>query len=108
MGKLERDFQAKLIKELRVLFPGCIIQKSNAEHLSGVPDLTILFGDKWATLECKARSDSEERPGQRYYVELMDRMSFSAFIYPENKEQVLDGLQRALRPRRQTRVSQRE
>ena len=100
---LERDFQAKLIKELKSKFPGSIVMKNDSSHIQGIPDLTILYKDKWATLECK-RSEAEylkeagKRPNQERYVERMNKMSFSRFIYPENKEEVLDDLQRTLRP----------
>lgn len=50
---LESQFQAKLIKELKKLFPGCIVMKSDSGYLQGIPDLLILFNDKWAALECK-------------------------------------------------------
>jgi hypothetical protein len=35
----------------------------------------------------------------------MNAMSFAAFIYPENEEDVLDALQQTFRPRRVSRVS---
>lgn len=107
MGRIETPFQSRLIKELRELFPGCIILKNDPEYLPGILDLLILFGDRWAALECKASEMSPRRPNQEWYVDEMNQMSFAAFIYPGNKEQVLDGLQLALRPRRKARVSQR-
>lgn len=94
---LESDFQAKLIKELRELFPGCIIMKNDPSYIQGIPDLTIIYKDKWATLECKRSQNEKHRPNQDYYVGVMNEMSFSSFIYPENKEEVLDELQHALR-----------
>lgn len=95
---LESQFQAALIKELRVLFPGCVILKNDANYFPGIPDLLILFGDRWATLEVKRSETAKVRPNQAYYVDQMNAMSFSSFIYPENREQVLDDLQSALRP----------
>ena len=53
---LESQFQAKLIKELKKLFPGCIVMKSDSGYLQGIPDLLILFNDKWAALECKSNT----------------------------------------------------
>ena len=48
----ESDFQHSLICELKNIFPGCIVMKNDANYIQGIPDLTILFNDKWATLEC--------------------------------------------------------
>lgn len=95
MGKLESGFQAELIKELEDLFPGCIVTKLDSSHIQGIPDLLILYNDKWATLECKKYANAKRQPNQPYYVDLMDKMSFSRFIYPENKEEVLRELQQA-------------
>lgn len=92
---LESNFQASLIRELKQLFPGCIVLKNDADYLQGVPDLLVLHGKYWASLECKKNSGARRQPNQEYYVELMDDMSFSRFIYPENKEEVLDELQQA-------------
>lgn len=92
---LESQFQSKLIKELKKLFPGCIIMKSDSGYLQGIPDLLILFNDKWAALECKQHADAKKQPNQEYYVGKMDEMSFSRFICPENKEEVLHDLQQS-------------
>lgn len=93
--KLEKDFQAQLIRDLKDLFPGCIVMKLDSSYIQGIPDLLILYGDRWATLECKQSSRATRRPNQEYYVELMNEMSFSRFIFPENKEEVLYDLQQA-------------
>lgn len=92
---LERDFQAKLIKELKELFAGCIVTKLDSGYIQGIPDLLILYRDKWATLECKKSAGAKKRPNQEYYIRRMDEMSFSRFICPENKEEVLHELQQA-------------
>lgn len=104
---LERDYQRLLIQELEHRFSGCIILKQDSGYRQGIPDLLILWHDKWAALEVKAEHDSPEQPNQHYYVELMDNMSFAAFIYPENQEEVLDALQHAFQLRRPTRVPKR-
>lgn len=93
----ENRFQASLIKELKDLFPNCIVLKNDANYIQGIPDLLILFEDKWAALECKKDERSTRRPNQEYYVDLMNQMSFARFIFPENREEVLDDLQKALR-----------
>lgn len=94
---LERNFQSDLIKELRDRFPGCIIMKNDPNYIQGIPDLIILHGNRWACLELKKNSKAKRRPNQEYYVERMNDMSFSRFIYPENKEEVLNDLQQAFR-----------
>ncbi len=95
--KLERDFQANLIKELKALFVGCIVTKLDAGYIQGIPDLLILYKNKWATLECKKSVRAKKQPNQEYYVGLMNEMSFSRFICPENKEEVLYELQQAFK-----------
>ena len=94
---LERNFQASLIRELKDIFPGCIIVKNDPEYLQGFPDLTILFGTHWALLECKRSENESHRPNQDYYIHKADEMSFARFIYPENKEEVIRELQQAFR-----------
>lgn len=108
MQLLERDFQSNLIKELKQLFPGCIVLKNDPGYIQGIPDLTIFYEDKWATLECKKSADEKARPNQPFYVEKMNNMSFSRFIYPENKESVLLELQHAFTAGGSTRISQRK
>ena len=95
--KLERDFQAALIKELKELFMGCIVTKLDSGHIQGIPDLLILYKDKWAASEFKQSSRARRQPNQEYYVKLMNEMSFSRFICPENKEEVLHELQQAFK-----------
>lgn len=100
MANKENKFQADLIKELKQLFPGCMILKNDANYIQGIPDLTILYNDRWAVLECKKNRTANHRPNQDYYVKKMDDMSFARFIYPENKEEIINELQQALRVRR--------
>ena len=105
---LESKYQADLIQRLYEMFPGCFIQKLDSSYTQGIPDLLILFNDRWAVLEVKAAWNSPEQPNQRWYVEKMNAMSFAAFIYPENEEEVLRGVQQALKPPRKSRVPQRQ
>lgn len=93
--KKENAFQANLIKELKHIFPGCIVLKNDANYIQGFPDLLILFEDKWAVLECKRSKAASHQPNQDFYVKKLGEMSFSSFINPENKEAVLHGLQRS-------------
>ncbi len=99
----EGTFQDDLVAELEKTFKGCIVTKLDPTFKRGIPDLLILYKNKWATLECKKSAKASARPLQPYYVDLMNKMSFSAFIYPENKEEVINDLKRAFRVARKTR-----
>lgn len=86
-SKLESGFQDRLRKDLEKLFPGCMIFKM--DQIQGIPDLLVLYKNMWASLECKKHANAKRQPNQEYYVGVMNEMSFSRFIYPENKEDVL-------------------
>lgn len=88
----ESDFQKSLKQELKHRFPGCYVFKNSSSQYQGVPDLTILYKDHWATLEVKESRTASHRPNQDIRVKRMNEMSFSSFIFPENKKEVLDGL----------------
>ena len=107
MGKLESNFQASLKKELRARYPGCFVLKNDPSMNQGIPDLTILYKDKWACLEVKkskavAKSKSGKRPNQDTKVDELNAMSYASFIYPENKEDVLNELDRTFGLKRST------
>lgn len=89
---LENRFKTKLIGELETMFPGCMVLHLNPNEVQGIPDLVIFFGSKWASLEGKKSAKATKRPNQDYYVNKMNAMSFSRFIFPENKEEVLNEL----------------
>ena len=91
---LENKFQSNLIKEIKKLFPGCMVLKNDPTYIQGIPDLLVLYKDKWASLEVKKSATASHRPNQNYYVEKMNAMSFSRFIFPENKDEGLTDLAR--------------
>ena len=93
--KKESDFQSELIRELKSRFPGCIVVKNDARYLQGIPDLSVFCGEHWATLEDKQHAKAKHRPNQDRYVEQMNNMSFSRFVYPENMEEVLDEMEQS-------------
>ena len=94
---LERDFQKNLIQELKERFPGCMVMKNDSSYIQGIPDLTVLYRDRWVVLELKRASGSSRRPNQSFYVEKLNEMSYAAYIHPGNKEQVLDEVQRSFK-----------
>ena len=97
---LESKFQSELIKEIKALLPGVIILKNDPNYIQGFPDLTILYKDRWALLEIKRGKNATRQPNQEHYILTAKAMSYASFIYPENREEVLDELQRALRSQR--------
>ena len=83
-----------------MIFPGCIILKNDPNYIQGIPDLIILHENNWAALEVKRSEYASQRPNQEYYVDKMNEMSYSSFVYPENMEEVLHDIQSAFRPKR--------
>lgn len=110
MKRMSREarFQGALIQELRRRFPNCLVTKLDSGHIQGIPDLLILWGKHWAALECKRSSSANRRPNQDYYINRMDEMSFARFIFPENKEEVLNELEQAFGSDGDPRLSVRE
>ena len=88
----ETNFQRQLKKDIKDRFPGCYLLKTDPNDIQGIPDLLILHGNKWASLEVKKSKTAPHRPNQDYHVAAMNKMSYSAFIFPENKEEVLNEL----------------
>ncbi len=93
-GMIESSFQKSVIKEIKERFPEAIVLKNDPTYIQGIPDLTVFNGEHWATLEVKKSNKASHQPNQDYYVEKMNSMSFSAFIFPENKEEILNELER--------------
>lgn len=93
---LESKFQAQLIKKLKAALPGSIILKNDPNYIQGIPDLTVFYKDRWAMLECKKEANASHRPNQDYYVQhINSEMSFAAFVYPENEEEIINALQQS-------------
>lgn len=98
--KKENKFQSALIKELKDIFPNCMVLKNDPNYCQGIPDLLVLYKDKWAMLECKRTSSSSHRPNQEYYIQKLGEMSYASFISPDNKDEVIHELQQAFELRR--------
>lgn len=94
---LEKDFERGLKKDLQRMFPGCLYLKLDAGAIQGIPDRLVLWHDRWAALEVKRAPRSSHRPNQDYYVNMLDKWSFAAFIHPGNKKEILNALQQAFR-----------
>ena len=95
MARLESDYKPRLHKRIERMFPGIVIIINDEQTFQGIPDTLLLYGNMWAMLEVKKSRNARRRPNQPYWVEFFDRMSFAAFICPENEEEVLHDLQQA-------------
>lgn len=99
----ESGFQKSVKDEIENGFPGSIVIKTDPSLKNGIPDLIILYEDKWAALEVKRSKNAPHRPGQDYYIHRMNKMSFASFVYPENRKEVLNELQRSFESKRNAR-----
>lgn len=100
---LESKFQADLIVKIRWMLGGehqCQVLRGNSAYQPGVPDLIFLFAGGWIALECKKSAGEAKQPNQDFFVDKLERLSFAAFIYPENREEILDAIQRTFKTRR--------
>jgi hypothetical protein len=100
MSKLESKFQKEFIDEAKVRYPGCIALKNDSSYIQGFPDWTLLYEDKWAVLEMKKERGARKQPNQEYYVDKLNKMSYSSFVFPENKDEVFDDLDRLFKRKR--------
>ena len=108
--KRESDYQSDLIDKITNRFPGAYVLKNDSSYIQGIPDLTVLWKKKWATLEVKKSKEDYEKdftPNQHYYVDDMNSLSFSSFIFPEIEQEVLDAMEQSFlgRARRGSRIS---
>ena len=93
MAKLESKFQKELIDEVKERYPGCVALKNDSSYMQGFPDWTILYKDKWAVLEVKKERGAHKQPNQEYYVDKLNKMGgVSRFVFPENKDEVLEDM----------------
>lgn len=93
----ESDFQRDVKAEIRERLPGCIIFKTDPRHMTGFPDLCILYKKRWGCLEVKVSGAAHKQPHQNDWVKLLNDMSFAAVIYPENRGEVLNEMERSLK-----------
>ena len=95
LAKRENSFQESLIREIKARFLDAIVLKNDSSYIQGIPDLLVLWKDRWACLECKRSEDAHHQPNQEWYINRMNSMSFARFVYPENKEEVLNEMEQA-------------
>ena len=99
-------YQSKIINRLHRTFPSAVVLKNDSEYMQGIPDLSIFLPYSfWAMLEVKLWPHSLKQPNQEHYVDVLNDMSFAAFVNQENEDEVFDALQSAYESHRQARVS---
>ena len=93
----EGEYQRNLRVKIETRIPGVIVLKNDPTYLQGFPDLLLLKGDKWATLEVKKDEKAKHRPNQDTYIQKCKDMgaAYSSFIFPQNEKEILDELERA-------------
>lgn len=102
---LESKFQKEVIDDLYEMFGefhqgGCLVILNDAGYTQGIPDILILYKDKWAMLEAKRDPNAPYRPNQEWYIDRLNEASYASMICPENKEMVYSDLQHAFRSSR--------
>lgn len=80
----ESTFQKKVIQALKNNFRDSIILKTDSAHIQGIPDLLVLYKNKWAALEIKNSINASYQPNQEYYLDLMNSMSYASVVHPDN------------------------
>lgn len=86
----ESNIQSDIIKRLKGM--GCVVIKyeQNATTLKGFPDIMFMKGPFWGALEVKTSKKAHKQPGQQDWIDKLNEMSYAKFIYPENKEEILN------------------
>lgn len=102
---LESEYKRQLVSKIEDMLPGSVVLRNDANLRQGIPDLLVLYMDRWAMLEVKRSEREPYRPNQEYYLEKLGKMSFSSVIHPQNEEAVLHALQRQFQVGRTTRVA---
>lgn len=86
---MEKSVQNKVIQELRDF--GCKVYKMKPGYgiATGTLDCVFFYKSFYGWIEFKASKDAPYRPLQPENLELYGEWSWSATIWPENKEQVM-------------------
>ena len=96
----ESKFQSDLITAIELMIPNAVVMKNDPNYRQGFPDLVVYHEDRFVLLECKRNKGAPEQPNQRYWIDWFGQFTYTAFVYPENKSEVLHAVQQALRPHR--------
>lgn len=92
--KLEREIEKEFVRDLNERLPGGRWIKGNSQMQQGIPDRMFLHGPHWAMIEFKREEDSDRQENQAWFIEKFNGMSYAAIVSPENRDEVLDEIQR--------------
>ena len=105
----ESTLQKSVIDDIKSRLPGAIVLKNDANYIQGYPDLAVHYKGMVALLETKRHENSSKRPNQEFYISNANECGgFARFINTENKDVVLDELERTFKTQRITRFSKPE
>lgn len=89
-SRLKADFKAEVKRRI----PHVKMYEPKT-HTRAAPDLIILgTGAIWWAGEFKKDRDSDEQPNQDSTINYLNDIGYADFVYPDNAEEVLRGLER--------------
>jgi len=92
---LESVVQKRVIREINAMYPNAFVIKTDPTYINSFPDLLVLEGTNWASLETKREPNSPRQPNQDYYIRMLNHMSFASFIDATNYKEVLHAMARS-------------
>lgn len=94
--KKEGDYQKDIIDRIKEALPGAIVMKNDSSYIQGIPDLSVIYGNKYAMLEVKKSQydylHNQQANQEDYIHKFRDWGAFSFFIYPEVDQDVFNEL----------------
>lgn len=91
----ESEFQLLVKKEIEKRMPEATVIRGFT-GIQGFPDILVLYKKRYAVLEAKLDEDSNRQPNQEYWIEHFGKSTYSRFIFPGNKKEVLDEMEYTL------------
>ena len=86
----ESNIQKRIIDRIKTMLPGAIVLKNDPNYIQGIPDLSVMWENKWCMLEVKRYENSSKQPNQEYYVNKADWMSYGRFISSDNEDEIIN------------------